>query len=71
MKGSVAQRLQGVDVLRALAILFVLMNHVNMQLRFAGVSGWDCDVPCDAATAQYSGQWKTAGTKLGCRANCE
>ncbi len=30
-------RLQGVDVLRALAILFVLMNHVNMRLRFARV----------------------------------
>jgi peptidoglycan/LPS O-acetylase OafA/YrhL len=31
------QRLQGVDVLRGLAILFVLMNHVNMRLRFARV----------------------------------
>src|SRR5882724_713322 len=31
------QRLQGVDVLRALAILFVLMNHVNMRLRFARI----------------------------------
>jgi peptidoglycan/LPS O-acetylase OafA/YrhL len=31
------QRLDGVDILRGLAILFVLMNHVNMRLRFAGV----------------------------------
>ena len=31
------RRLQGVDVLRALAILFVLMNHVNMRLRFARI----------------------------------
>jgi peptidoglycan/LPS O-acetylase OafA/YrhL len=30
-------RLDGVDLLRALAILFVLMNHVNMQLRGAKV----------------------------------
>ena len=35
--GSVGQRLQGVDVLRALAILFVLMNHVNMRLRLARI----------------------------------
>jgi len=34
---SVGQRLQGVDVLRALAILFVLMNHVNMRLRLARI----------------------------------
>lgn len=31
------KRLQGVDVLRALAILFVLMNHVNMRLRLARI----------------------------------
>jgi peptidoglycan/LPS O-acetylase OafA/YrhL len=37
MKGAIGQRLQGVDVLRALAILFVLMNHVNMRLRFARI----------------------------------
>lgn len=36
-KGAIGQRLQGVDVLRALAILFVLMNHVNMRLRLAGI----------------------------------
>ena len=30
-------RLDGVDVLRGLAIFFVLMNHVNMRLRIAGV----------------------------------
>ncbi len=30
-------RLDGVDLLRGLAILFVLMNHVNMQLLFAHV----------------------------------
>ena len=30
-------RLDGVDVLRGLAILFVLMNHVNMRLRIARV----------------------------------
>jgi len=35
--GSIGQRLQGVDVLRALAILFVLMNHVNMRLRIARI----------------------------------
>jgi len=35
--GSIGRRLQGVDVLRALAILFVLMNHVNMRLRFARI----------------------------------
>ena len=34
---AIGQRLQGVDVLRGLAILFVLMNHVNMRLRFARV----------------------------------
>ena len=37
VNGSIGQRLQGVDVLRALAILFVLMNHVNMRLRFARI----------------------------------
>jgi peptidoglycan/LPS O-acetylase OafA/YrhL len=30
-------RLDGVDLLRALAIVFVLMNHVNMRLRIAKV----------------------------------
>ncbi len=30
-------RLDGVDLLRGLAIFFVLMNHVNMRLRFAHV----------------------------------
>lgn len=30
-------RLQGVDLLRGLAIFFVLMNHVNMRLRLAKV----------------------------------
>src|ERR1700691_3371172 len=30
-------RLDGVDVLRGLAIFFVLMNHVNIRLRFAKV----------------------------------
>ena len=34
---SIGQRLEGVDVLRGLAILFVLLNHVNMRLRFARV----------------------------------
>ena len=37
MKAPIGQRLQGVDVLRGLAILFVLMNHINMRLRFAKV----------------------------------
>ena len=37
MKGAIGQRLQGVDVLRALAILFVLLNHVNMRLRIARI----------------------------------
>src|SRR5437879_6225338 len=36
-KVSSGQRLEGVDVLRGLAILFVLLNHVNMRLRFARV----------------------------------
>lgn len=31
------RRLDGIDLLRGLAILFVLMNHVNMQLLFAHV----------------------------------
>jgi peptidoglycan/LPS O-acetylase OafA/YrhL len=30
-------RLDGVDLLRGLAIFFVLMNHVNMRLLFAGI----------------------------------
>src|SRR5271167_3548014 len=30
-------RLDGVDLLRGLAIFFVLMNHVNMRLLFAHV----------------------------------
>jgi len=30
-------RLDGIDALRGLAIFFVLMNHVNMRLRLAGV----------------------------------
>jgi peptidoglycan/LPS O-acetylase OafA/YrhL len=30
-------RLDGIDALRGLAIFFVLMNHVNMRLRIAGV----------------------------------
>ena len=30
-------RVDGIDLLRGLAIFFVLMNHVNMQLLFAGV----------------------------------
>ena len=37
MNDAMGKRLQGVDVLRGLAILFVLMNHVNMRLRFAKV----------------------------------
>jgi peptidoglycan/LPS O-acetylase OafA/YrhL len=37
MDVPVGQRLQGVDVLRGLAIFFVLMNHVNMRLLFAKV----------------------------------
>ncbi len=32
-----ASRLDGIDLLRGLAILFVLLNHVNMRLLFAGV----------------------------------
>lgn len=31
------RRLDGVDILRGLAILFVLLNHVNMRLLFASV----------------------------------
>ena len=37
MRVPIGPRLQGVDVLRGLAILFVLMNHVNMRLRIAEV----------------------------------
>jgi peptidoglycan/LPS O-acetylase OafA/YrhL len=33
----IGRRLQGVDVLRGLAIFFVLMNHVNMRLRIANI----------------------------------
>jgi peptidoglycan/LPS O-acetylase OafA/YrhL len=33
--GSVGKRLDGVDLLRGLAIFFVLMNHVNMRLLIA------------------------------------
>ncbi len=35
--GRSSGRLDGVDGLRGLAIFFVLMNHVNMRLRIAGV----------------------------------
>jgi peptidoglycan/LPS O-acetylase OafA/YrhL len=35
--GPALQRLEGVDLLRGLAIFFVLMNHVNMRLFLAGV----------------------------------
>jgi uncharacterized membrane protein len=31
------KRIDGVDLLRGLAIFLVLMNHVNMRLRFAKV----------------------------------
>ena len=31
------KRIDGVDLLRGLAIFLVLMNHVNMRLRFAGI----------------------------------
>ena len=37
MDMPIGQRLQGVDVLRGLAIFFVLMNHVNMRLLLAKV----------------------------------
>jgi peptidoglycan/LPS O-acetylase OafA/YrhL len=37
MKAPIGQRLQGVDILRGLAIFFVLMNHINMRLRFAKI----------------------------------
>ncbi len=30
-------RVDGIDVLRGLAILFVLLNHVNMRLVIAGI----------------------------------
>jgi peptidoglycan/LPS O-acetylase OafA/YrhL len=36
--GRPVWRLDGVDLLRGLAILFVLMNHVNMRLLFAKVA---------------------------------
>ncbi len=31
------QRIDGIDLLRTLAILFVLLNHVNIRLRMAKV----------------------------------
>lgn len=43
---SLAGRIDGIDALRALAISYVLMNHVNMRLLFTrlhylhGVSPW-------------------------------
>ncbi|HET6933007.1 MAG TPA: acyltransferase [Candidatus Acidoferrum sp.] len=37
MNESTGKRLEGVDVLRGLAIFFVLMNHVNMRLRIARI----------------------------------
>jgi peptidoglycan/LPS O-acetylase OafA/YrhL len=37
MNAPTGRRLQGVDVLRGLAIFFVLMNHVNMRLLLAKV----------------------------------
>ncbi|MGC1523736.1 MAG: acyltransferase family protein, partial [Steroidobacteraceae bacterium] len=38
MQGSQSwARLDGVDILRGLAILFVLMNHVNMRLFLAKI----------------------------------
>src|SRR5277367_3515656 len=36
-KALSGNRLDGVDLLRALAIFFVLMNHVNMRLRLARI----------------------------------
>src|ERR1700682_3472071 len=33
-----SNRLDGVDVLRGLAILFVVLNHVHMRLAIAGIS---------------------------------
>ncbi len=36
-KALSGKRLDGVDLLRGLAIFFVLMNHVNMRLRLAGI----------------------------------
>jgi peptidoglycan/LPS O-acetylase OafA/YrhL len=35
--GPLWNRIDGVDLLRGLSIFFVLMNHVNMRLLFAGV----------------------------------
>jgi peptidoglycan/LPS O-acetylase OafA/YrhL len=50
MNVSIGQRLQGVDVLRGLAIFFVLMNHVNMRLRFARVPYTD-SLPAQLVTS--------------------
>ena len=43
-------RIDGVDCLRALAILYVLLNHVNMQLLFARVP-WTAHLPQPLVTA--------------------
>jgi peptidoglycan/LPS O-acetylase OafA/YrhL len=49
-------RLDGVDVLRGLAILFVLLNHVNMRLFLAGIP-FAAGLPDQlAATLLWSGQ---------------
>ncbi len=37
IRGGNGKRIDGIDLLRGLAIFFVLMNHVNMRLRFAKV----------------------------------
>jgi peptidoglycan/LPS O-acetylase OafA/YrhL len=52
-----SSRLDGVDLLRGLAIFFVLMNHVNMRLRSARVSYTD-GLPAQlVSTLVWNGQY--------------
>jgi peptidoglycan/LPS O-acetylase OafA/YrhL len=57
--GSLARswtRLEGVDLLRGLAIFFVLMNHLNMRLRIAGVP-YTQGLPDQLASLVWNGQY--------------
>lgn len=49
-------RLDGVDCLRALAIFYVLMNHVNMQLVLSGTHYLHGVPPQLAASLVWQGQ---------------
>lgn len=51
------RRIDGIDLLRGLSILLVLMNHVNMRLLFARVPYTRGVPPQLAATLVWSGQY--------------